>query len=424
MLRSPVNLVVLLAPVVIAAAAAGPASAQDAESTQQGNTLDIFAGAADDVLANLGSLKFERRSLTRADPFTLLRDELRKLNNELDRAARLRIGFAWTALYQHATDAQGPRDASSGDFDFFGRWRPLQTRDMLGYVIFQAEARHKLFQDITPSELGQSIGSLWGTVNAFNERSFYLKQLYWQHFLLNNTLSYRLGKLDQGAVFNTNRLESDNLFFLNAAFSDNPTLPYPDNGLGVDIVWRPHRLFYLAYGAADANSSELNFQFDKNLQDLSWFTMGEVGLTPWIKGLGAGKYRLTGWWADASAAASQSDGWGVALSFDQELSNQTVGFLRYGYGDGDLTDTQQILSGGIGIKRPIGDNDDFAGIAAAWGSPSDRSLRDQWVMEGFYRLQLTPAIQVTADAQLIINPSNSPNKDAIGVFGVRMRVTF
>ena len=55
---------------------------------------------------------------------------------------------------------------------------------------------------------------------------------------------------------------------------------------------------------------------------------------------------------------------------------------------------------------------------------SNSSLRDQMVAEGFYRLQWSPAIQVTADAQLIINPTLAPDKDVVGVFGVRLRITF
>ena len=63
------------------------------------------------------------------------------------------------------------------------------------------------------------------------------------------------------------------------------------------------------------------------------------------------------------------------------------------------------------------------GVAVAWGEPSDRDLRDQFMVEGFYRLQLTPAIQLTPDVQFIINPSNAPSEDHVWVVGVRLRIS-
>ncbi len=390
----------------------------------QRDARHLFAGSADDVLSRLSDLRFDRKGVTTFDPFTGVRSELKKLNKKLHEAANLRIGFAWTSLYQHASASMGPEDAAASDFDFFGRWMPLRTRSTLGYVIFETQARKNFVTDITPNDLGGAIGSLWGTVNGFNSQSFNLKQIYWQQFLFKNTFTYRVGKLDQSTVFNINRLQSDNLYFLNAAFSDNPTMPYPDNGFGTDLTWRPDPLWYLSYGISNADSGSVDRTFDKFLTDVSWFTVAEVGLTPWIDGLGAGHYRLTAWYSDASSESERGDSTGFAVSMDQSLGPKWVAFLRWGGGDGELTTTQQIVAGGLGIKRPIGDNDDYAGVGFAWGKPTDTSLRDQMAAEGFYRLQWSPAIQVTADAQLIINPSNAPDQDVIAVFGVRLRITF
>jgi porin len=413
----------------VALAAAGAVCGQPEQEQEAaagtGDTRDFFRGAADNVLNNLSAARFDRASMTELDPFTWLRNEMQKLNTELDRAAKLRIGFAWTALYQHASWTRtGDDDASSADFDFFGRWRPLQTRKTLGYVIFHTQVRYRLGQDITPRELGEQIGSLWGTVNGFNTQSFNLRQLYWQQFLFNNELSYRVGKVDLGDIFNNNRLESDNHFFLNAAFSDNLTMAYPDNNFGFDVIWRPDRLVYFAVGAADASGDFNDEQDEKSLKDADWFTVAEVGLTPWLENLGGGHYRLTGWYTEADEVAGTSSASGVSLSCDQDLGPRMLAFLRYGYTDGDLTATEQILAGGLAFRRPFGKNDDLAGIAAAWGRPTDDRLGDQAVVEAFYRFQVTPAIEVTPDLQLIIDPSLAPEEDYVWVFGVRVRITF
>ena len=263
-----------------------------------------------------------------------------------------------------------------------------------------------------------------GTTNGFNVQSFNLKQIYWQQFLLKNTFTYRIGKLDQSNVFNLNRLQSDNFFFLNTAFSDNPTMAYPDNGFGFDLTWKPDSLVYLSYGASNTDPGSVDSSSDKFLLNTSWFTVAEVGLTPWIDGLGAGHYRFTGWFTDADSSATASDGAGFAISCDQDFGPKWIGFLRYGLGNAELTTTRQIVSGGFGIKRPIGENDDFAGIGLSWAQPRNSTLRDEMVAEGFYRLQWSSAVQVTADAQLIVHPSRAPDQDVIAVFGVRLRITF
>jgi porin len=409
----------------LAGSVCGQSETEQDAAPGTGDTRDFFRGAADGVLNNLSAARFDRESMTELDPFTWLRNQMRKANNELDRAARLRVGFAWTALYQQASWTRNDDDdAASADFDFFGRWRPLQTRETLGYLIFQTQVRYELFQNQTPRELSEDTGSLWGTVNGFNTQSFNLRQLYWQQFLFNNELSYRIGKVDLGDVFNNNRLQSDNHFFLNAAFSDNPTMAYPDNNFGGDVIWRPHRLVYLAAGAADSGGDNNTDESEKSLKSTNWFTVAEVGLTPWFENLGGGHYRLTAWYTDAESDAGTSGANGVSLSCDQDLGPRMLAFLRYGYTDGDLTATEQILAGGLAFKRPFGKNDDMAGIAAAWGRPTDDRLGDQAVVEAFYRFQLTPAIEVTPDLQLTIDPALAPDEDYVWVFGIRVRITF
>lgn len=56
--------------------------------------------------------------------------------------------------------------------------------------------------------------------------------------------------------------------------------------------------------------------------------------------------------------------------------------------------------------------------------PSDNSLHDQYTAELFYRLYLTKSLAITPDVQLIIDPALNPDEDVIGVFGLRVRLTF
>ena len=61
-----------------------------------------------------------------------------------------------------------------------------------------------------------------------------------------------------------------------------------------------------------------------------------------------------------------------------------------------------------------------------WGRPNADSfgsgLDDQWTTELFYRFNVTRALAVTPDMQVIFNPALAPQKDVIGLFGLRARL--
>ena len=112
------------------------------------------------------------------------------------------------------------------------------------------------------------------------------------------------------------------------------------------------------------------------------------------------------------------------MSFDQDLGNNLVPFLRYGYQDRDLRNTKNVISGGLGVLRPFGREDDVLGVGLSWGDAEDGDLQDQYVGEVFYRLQATGKIQVTPGVQMIVDPSRNAEDDVVGVFSLRVRVVF
>jgi hypothetical protein len=72
--------------------------------------------------------------------------------------------------------------------------------------------------------------------------------------------------------------------------------------------------------------------------------------------------------------------------------------------------------------KPIYSDNALVGFAAAWNDPAVAGLADQTTLEAFYRYQFSDNIAITADAQLLLNPSLHPTEDQIAVFGLRARV--
>lgn len=379
----------------------------------------------DDVTQQLEEAKRKQAGIVEHGPISLFGSKWREVNEKLNESVGLDLGLAYTIVYQHATEAQGPRDAAGGDLDFFGTWRLLGSEEEgnLGKIGFFTETRHS-YTSIPPAELSLSIGSLWKTTDGFDTQKFSLTQLWWQQHLFDDRVLMRIGKIDQGNVINTNRLKSDDLFFLNQAFSGNPALPFPGTGLGAAIALAPTDLLSIRASFSDANGNKETAGFDTFFDDAEYFTAVEVGLRPLFEKIWRGNYRFTFWHIDEREKAGLPSGHGFALSFDQEVTQSVRALLRYGYADNGGLEVRHILSGGVAIADPFGSTDDLLGVGAAWGEPQDSSLRDQYVTEVFYRVQLTPNIQLTPGYQVIINPSENPDDDVIGVFEIRFRLFF
>ena len=66
---------------------------------------------------------------------------------------------------------------------------------------------------------------------------------------------------------------------------------------------------------------------------------------------------------------------------------------------------------------------DIIGGAFSWDRPVDRDLKDQYIFEIFYRLNLTPTIEISPDLQFVVKPAYMPGKDLGGYLSIRTRIT-
>ncbi len=80
----------------------------------------------------------------------------------------------------------------------------IEQRSLQVGLVFSTEIRHA-YGDIPPAQLGDRIGSLWGTTVDFDNQAFSLVQLYWDHGSFEDGLRYRSGTLTR-AVTPANRV--------------------------------------------------------------------------------------------------------------------------------------------------------------------------------------------------------------------------
>jgi hypothetical protein len=376
------------------------------------------------VDANLADAKARPPGILPYGPVSILDGAVDALNAKTD-ALGLKIGFAYTALYQAASGGPGQRHAAGQDIDLFGNWRLLGPKEGQnnGYLYFASEYRGDMGTDIAPGALGGQIGSLWGTTNGFGEQPLVMKELYWQQHFGGDKLIVRAGKLDPENYYNSNYWQSDAKYFMGAPFSTFPVRAFPGQGLGVNVTIKPSDQWYISTGFQDAQGKKTTAGFDTFFNDFNLFSAFEIGWTPSIQGLGKGTYRLTAWYRDGGDTDGNPHDSGIDLSIDQHISEHLIPFFRYGAGEGNIKGIEHLISAGIGWEGKLITESDVIGVGASWARPEDHDLRDQYGGEAFYRVQVSPDNQLTVGYQLIVNPSNQPNDDVVGVFEVRWRVS-
>lgn len=387
--------------------------------------------APDDISRKVERLDQPRESMVEGTLLDPVLDRWQSVTDTLESETGLTVGVAYTTLYQRLTDKKGsndPKEGAVGDLDIFGEWSlPGSAADRSWFVGYQAEMRHRVFTSSRPSELGASAGSLWGTTNGFNTQDMSLVQLWWQQAFFDEALTYRVGKVDQANFFDVGTLNSANLFFSNAAFSDNPTIPFPGNGLGAAVSLSPADDWYLTVGVGDANGRKTHMGFSSFHDERDYFTAADFGFTPKLRGYGQGYYQFTVWHTDGRKTHTrekQSSGKGFALRFEQYLGEKVLPFVTWSRASGGAKPVRQLVTAGIGFADILGYKDDIVAVAVAWGQPEDSSRQNQYTAEVFYRMQIADYLQVTPDIQIIRDPSNNRNNKTIGVFGLRLRLEF
>ena len=414
---------------LVAADSSPAASVDQAAEVLEHHERQGLGVAPDDITREFEWLERSHEALFDDTPIDRQFNRWRSRGNRLKAVTGLELGLAYTVLYQRLTDTReshDPRQGAVGDLDIFGEWSPPgMAKERSGFLGFDVEYRSRVLTSSRPSDLGDSVGSLWGTTNDFDTQDVSLVQLWWQRVFANDAFSIRIGKIDQTDFFDVGSLKSADLFFTNFAFSENPAIASPDPGWGGAFQLDLNKGWYLFTGFGDANARRTTLAANDFFDHNDYFTAVEFGLTPTIAGVGKGHYQLMAWHTDGSHNHNEPDqpsGKGFALRFEQRIGGHVLPFATYSRASGGATDVRQLLTAGVGLKGAFGRNDGIFGAALAWGQPEDRSLRNQYVAELFYRIQLTQYIQLTPDFQLIAEPSRNRDNDTTGVLGLRMRI--
>ena len=401
-----------------------------AMASEASNTLDDASGrpfgGPSSVAGQVSSDGRDRQSPLFEDVLDLR--SYHDFKESLERDHGITYGLDYNMLYQYATPSSGESNAAGGVFRLFGSWAPTGiSASHPGTLVIKVENRHRLGTDIAPQQLAGEVGYAGLTAVTFSDAGGLLTNLYWAQNFNNNNFAYIVGQVDTTDYVDVYGLVNPWTEFNNLAFTTNPAIPIPDQGLGAAVRWTIKENYYLLAGLADANGNpEKPFDgFDSFFNDHEYFKHIEFGWAGSWEQRFNDNIHLFLWQVDERTQANVPDGWGTTFSFSRELGNW-LPFLRAGYGDGGGALLDRSISTGLAYS-PRRKADRFA-LGMNWGRPNreiyGKADDDQYTIETYYRMQVLNHLQIVPDVQLLLNPAFNPDEDRIWIFSLRARLVF
>ncbi len=367
----------------------------------------------------------------------------------------IEIGFGITNVYQ--ANVKGGTSTHNQKGRYTGSYDLEMSADLQRLLGWESGTIFLHLEGGWPDEEGidaLSVGSVFGVnADAIGNDNILVKQLYYEGPVFSDNLTLMIGKIDFTGVFDCSAYADDECSqFLNAAFVDDPTIPFPAYSLGVVLNWDITDSWYLLGGIADAQADNRETGFRTTFHDEDYFfyvleTGKRIQLNS-ANGPMPGAYRV-GMWVDGQDKARFSnsknyrDDIGVYLSCDQMLykensdadDSQGLGvFGRFGYANSDLNPIGNFWSIGLQYKGLLeGRDDDVAAIGFAQGIFSDYAGANDGgnytenhenALEIYYNAQVTPWLSLSPGIQYISNTGGDKTvKDAV-IFGLRAQITF
>jgi len=353
----------------------------------------------------------------------------------------IELGFGITSMYQ--TNVHGGISTSRRRGRHHGRYETTMDIDLEKLLGIEGGSFSIVGWGGWPNEEGidgHSVGSAWG-INAlpYGNRGMDIVECFYEGPFFSDNLTIAIGKIDFTAVFDQSAYADDECSqFVNAAFVDDPTIPFPEQSLGIVLTWDITDSWYIMGGAADAQADVRETGFRTTFCDEDYFFYAlETGITA-----GNGIYRV-GLWNDPQPKGSDNkrDDVGVYTSCDWMLYKENAGvedgqglgaFARYGYAPSNKNGVTNFYSLGFQYQGLFeGRDDDVLGVAYGRGFFADTAASDypadyESVCEAYYNARITPWFVFGPSIQYVANPTDgegTTSKDAV-LFGLRAQVTF
>ena len=294
----------------------------------------------------------------------------------------------------------------------------------------------------------QSPKSNLGTVTAANYNWSSLNgvrvpELAWQQSLRDGEVVVLAGMVSQRNYLDGNaEAHTANGEFMNSALVHSQVLRLAQYNFGLNLQWQPTDEWYAMLGAS-AGQAPAGFAPWTDFTWNEWSLVGEFGFAPKdVLGLGPGVYRIQPFVAQVTGEVqtsytvtapgttnstsvtvnSQTNSpvqAGLGFNFQQQLGRHSpfAWFGRFGFSGSDVAAGAAAQVGtGFVLHAPLKQaglvsrlSNDLLGVGFVWSQPSVTTKttyhQNEYILESFYTLQLTPTVTVQPDLQVVWNPA-------------------
>ena len=285
--------------------------------------------------------------------------------------------------------------------------------------------------------------------NPDDDGEFRILEAYYSRSFLDGKLNLIVGKTEPFIMIDDNEYANDETTqFVGKPFVNNPILDPEDTFAPmVGLTFSPAEGFEIGAVVQSNDSAGITYsggewvQKEKSIYDDVFdqpFYAVQLKYSPEFNGL-KGNYRIYFWNDSAdhikvgdpvnnpSVKPSTEDGWGVGVSFDQQVAENVGLFFRAAYGNDDVYEVEKFVSVGASINALFSSRpNDTLGIGFAALIPNDKLKNDdtEYHFETYYRLAISENFFVTPDLQYVINPHGNSKNDNIWAGMLRTEFTF
>lgn len=309
-------------------------------------------------------------------------------------------------------------------FDINANWKPFDCTEFL----VNMRGGSIIDQPFTAT-LSGNIGAAGLVNNSYPNYWIYLYRLWVRQHFFEKMVSVTVGYDNSWYYFDLSDIEQvESRRFMASVMDNDRATQLLGTAVSAHIAYNPADWLQLQAQVLNAEAGNPNDPFD-HIDDFEPAVYYGFQLCPTFR-IGGGKYKGTyrfhGWHSEKTG----QEGDGVGIMFDQNLPHGLVPFLRFGYGEKGTAKYEYYASLGLGVKGRFNRADDLFGFAVMWGKVSTADptrgplINEAEVfLETFYRLLLTPVLEISPDVQAVISPAYS-KRDVVFVFGGRASLRF
>jgi hypothetical protein len=334
-------------------------------------------------------------------------------------------GFEYStyyALMNHYGTQGGPDSQNlNGQLHSINAWTPYHGCENAGTAIFYFMHLAQYTQT-TAAQLSTNVGLTSGINDSAGEIDMF-RFAAWYQPLADGDIELYAGQFLLRDLYDIGTYGSDDTRnFVSQIMSSSPAETLPAPGLGFAATCRLTGDWYIGGGFTDANAQAGDlWNFDTFSQG-DYASIGYLAYRGCVCGVGQANYQFNLYSVDATQQAAYSRG--LSLILEQDIGESYAVFFKYNRADKRQGDIQQSAAVALMIKGLCNWEDDLLGIGAGWGDPTAPTRRDEYVLEAFWRQQLTSSIQLTPNVQLWLDPSQTPGSDVQAVFSLRALMDF